>query len=125
MQILVVDANFLMSAYKFRVDAIAELKCLVEGGFTLVTSSSIVKELKTLSKKKGTAGPQARFALEIMEKERVKVIKTKETADDWILEYCASNGAVACTNDFALRKKLRDAGVRSIALRGRFRLDYA
>jgi len=124
MQTLVVDANFLMSAYRFRLDAVAELKCLVEGGFLLVTPSSVVKELETISRKKGEAGPQARYALETMARERVSVMQTSKKADDWILDYCAETGAIACTNDSKLRKRLRERGVKSIVLLGRSRLGY-
>ena len=123
MQSLVVDANFLMSAYKFKVDAMSALRELV-GKYELVTCSSVIIELQGLSKSRGPAGPQARQALLSLAREGARVVRTIEPADDWIVNYCAQHGAIACTNDAALRKRLRENGVRSIVLKGRSRIDF-
>ena len=125
MQTLVVDANFLMSAYKFKVNAIAELNELLPGGYKLVTGSPVIKELEGLSKSKSPRGRGAALALELLKKEGKEVIVTSKSADDWIADYCSSTGAIACTNDAALRKRLRENGVKSIVLLGRARLAFA
>jgi len=125
MQTLVLDANFLMSAYKFRVDAISELKGLVVGEFRLVAPSSVLDELELISRTRGAAGPQAKYALEVMRKEGVTVMRTKKKADEWIEDFCSSTGAIACTNDSDLRKKLKEKGVRCILLKGKSKLGYA
>jgi rRNA-processing protein FCF1 len=122
---LVVDANFLMSASRFKVDATSELKMLVEGKFELVTCSAVIKELEGLSKSKGKAGPEARAALGQIKGAGVKVLHTGKKADDWILEFCEANNAVACTNDAELRKKLKEKGMRAIVLKGRSTINYA
>ncbi|MFH1447992.1 MAG: PIN domain-containing protein [Candidatus Micrarchaeota archaeon] len=124
MQTLVVDANFLMSAYRFKVDAIDELGRLVAGSFRLVTSTSIILELERISEKKGVAGPQARYALSMIRKRGIRIMRTSKEADYWIEEYCSGTGAIACTNDAALRKRLKKNGIKTIALRGKSRLDY-
>jgi uncharacterized protein len=125
MQTLVVDANFLMSAYRFKVDAIEGLRELVSGSYRLITPSSVIRELERISQGKGAAAIEARYALMIIEKERVEVVGTEESADSWIEEYCSSTGAIACTNDAELRRRLKSRGLRSIVLKGRSRLDYA
>ncbi|MFH0818245.1 MAG: hypothetical protein V1909_06470 [Candidatus Micrarchaeota archaeon] len=125
MQILVVDANFLMSAYRFKVDAINGLNELLPAGYQLLAPSSVMQELEGLSRNKSPSGKGATYALEILKREGVKVIKTEKSADDWIVDYCSSNGAIACTNDSALRKRLRENKVKSIVLKGRARIDYA
>ncbi len=124
MQTLVVDANFLMSTYKFKVDAILGVEELVGRDYLLVTSSSIVVELERIRKSKGKASQQARYALGIIRK-YVKVIRTTESADQWIEMYCLKNNAIACTNDAELRKRLKKNGIKTIVLRGRSRLSYA
>ncbi|MFH1471141.1 MAG: PIN domain-containing protein [Candidatus Micrarchaeota archaeon] len=123
MQILVVDANFLMSAYKFKVDAMGGLYELFPGGFRLVTSNSILEELKGLAKKRSDVGKGAAYSLWVLEKNRAEVISTNEKADDWVVSYCAKNSAIACTNDAELRKRLKSQGIKSIVLKGRSTLD--
>ncbi len=123
MQILVVDANFLMSAYRFKVDSLLALRDLV-GEYGLVTSSSVMAELEGLSRSKSPSGKGAAHALETLRGAGAKVIRTSKNADEWILDYCSSTGALACTNDAALRKRLREAGVRSIVLKGRSKIDF-
>ncbi len=123
--ILVVDANFLMSAFRFKVDAISGLRDLVGGDFRLVTSSSVIRELEGIAGGKNLSARGARFALETLKREGAQVDRTEKYADDWVLEYCVTQGAVACTNDAELRKRLREAGIRSIVLKGRSKIDYA
>lgn len=125
MQTLVVDANFLMSAYRFKVDAIQELGRLVAGGYVLVTSSAVINELQGLCRETNAASRGARYALDMMRKQGVRVIRTSQKADAWIEEYCSKNGATACTNDAELRKRLKKRGVRTVVLKGRSHLGYA
>ena len=125
MQTLVVDANFLMSAYRFKVNAISELNELLPGGYRLVTGSPVIKELEGLKKSKSPSGRGASFALDVLGAEKAEVIQTSKNADDWIVDYCSSAGAIACTNDASLRRRLREKGVRSIVLLGRSRLAFA
>lgn len=124
MQTIVIDANFLMSAYRFKVDAIGELKALVVGDFCLVAPTSVVRELERLSESRGAAGPGAAYALEVMRREKVKILPTEKSADDWIEEYCKKTGAIACTNDAQLKQKLKKHGLRVISLIGKSKLDY-
>ena len=123
--ILVVDANFLMSAYRFKVDAISGLRELAGGNLRLVTSSAVIKELEGISRGKNLSARGASYALGLLEKGGAEVVKTGKGADDWIVDYCVSHNAVACTNDAKLRKTLRESGVRSIVLKGKAQLDYA
>jgi rRNA-processing protein FCF1 len=44
--------------------------------------------------------------------------------DDWIVEYARETGAIVCTNDSALRRRLRPLRVKVVAVKSRARLGF-
>ena len=121
--IAVLDTNFLLLPYQFKIDIFRELDGIVNG-YEPVISTTIHNEIKKLSKRKGKHGMAAKFAMRIVEANEIKTIKTKVTADEWILEYCSKTGAIACTNDIKLKKALKSKKIKVIGLKSKSRLGF-
>jgi len=121
--VAVLDTNFLLLPYQFKIDILRELDEIITG-YEPVISTTIYDELKKLSKKKGKHGMAAKFAIKIVDANKVKKIKTKTGADDWVVEYCGKTGAVACTNDIKLKKKLKSKKIKVIGLKSKSRLGF-
>lgn len=126
MREVVVDTNFLLLPFQFRIDVFSELDYIIDEPFQLVLSSKVLSELKGLSKKMGKAGAGARFALKLIEtrKDNLKKITSKKPVDDWIVDYSKEQKAIVCTNDAALKKRLKKNRIKVIGLRTKTKLGY-
>jgi len=120
---VLLDTNFLMVPFQFGVDVFDEMRSLLEGEFELLTSSEIVRELERISAGASKDASAARSALRLLKEKGVRVIQSRTSADDWLVEYGQENNAVVCTNDSELLERLEEAGVSRIRLRGRSRLQ--
>ena len=121
---VVLDTNFLMLAYQFKVDIFGGLNELI-GGYKAVTCRGVVSELRKLGSKKGSDAAAARYALRLIKLGGVEIEDNREGVDEWIARYCKMHGAVACTVDKELVEKLKKEGVRVVVLRGKSRLQFA
>lgn len=126
MRIVVLDTNFLLIPFQFKIDVFKELDYLIDEPYQLVLSSRVKSELTGLSKKVGKHGAAARFALKLIEskKNAIQSITSKVPVDDWIFVYTKENNAIACTNDIQLKRKLKKYGIKVIGLRGKTKLGY-
>jgi len=136
---VLMDANFLMIPYQFRIDILSEIARLVDRNYELVTLAEVVDELRKISgrdnfnrqktgkekKIKGRDRIAAGVALEIIESEGIRIINYKNenytNTDDLILDYALehskSGEVVVCTNDKALKKRLVSENIRIIYMR--------
>ena len=121
---VVMDTNFLLVPFQFKVSVVRQIEELLEEPHELVVPTGVVSELGKLSKGKGKEGAGARLALKIIEAYKMRRVKSRGNVDDWIAEYAAKEGAVVCTNDVGLRHKLKNGGVKIIVLRSRARLGF-
>ncbi|MCD6522918.1 MAG: nucleotide-binding protein [Candidatus Diapherotrites archaeon] len=113
---VIIDANFAMVPVQFRVDIYNELKRIIDRRFELITFTPIIEEIK------GIKG--GKLAIEIMKKNGVKIIETKEkTGDKAIMDHIKARETIVCTNDKELEKKLREKGVTVIYLRGKKKIE--
>ncbi len=126
MKEVVIDTNFLLLPYQFKVDIFGELQYLIEEPFQIVVSSKVVGELKALAKRVGKAGAGARVALKLLDfrKQNVKSVSSGAPVDDWVFEYSVANHSMVATNDLALKDRLKKARVKVIGLRGRTKIGY-
>jgi len=120
----VIDTNFLMLARQFHIDIFGGLSELL-GSYKAVTCEGVVRELQGLSSEKGGDSAAAKYALKMLKMREVEVKSSAGEVDEWVLEYCAKKGAVACTVDKELVEKLKKEGVRVVVLRGKSRLQFA
>lgn len=123
---IIIDTNFFLIPYQFKIDIFTELEHLIDVHHIYVITSKTVKELEKLSKNAGKQGAAGRLALKILDANRTKLetVQSNKPVDLWIEEYAGEHGAIVCTNDIKLKKKLKDNGIKVISLRGKTRLGF-
>ncbi len=112
MKCVVVDTNILMYIYLMKVDIFSELR---ELGFTkILIPDCVIEELEIIKDKfGGKYSKAARFALTLIKKEKVEIVKTEKKigTDEKLLEISIKNGCILLTNDRELRKKAKNMGI--------------
>ncbi len=123
---VVLDTNFLLVPFQFRIDILKELDFLVDVSHHYVVSSRTVRELEAIGKAVGKNGMAARLALKMLEANRgkIKIIESPMEVDDWIVEYSKAERAIVCTNDSFLRKRLKEAGVKVAAMKSKTKVAF-
>lgn len=104
---IILDTNFLVYCARQKIDYREQIMGLIKEGYVLVTLSQVVDELKKLSEvgKKLRDRESARLALQLLEKNKVRVLKgRKNNADDSIIDI--SKGNIVATLDRVLRMKV-------------------
>jgi len=121
---IILDSNFLLVPFQFRIDIFEELNNLLGKAEPIVLSTTI-EELKKMEKKSSTKSRmQFSAALKLAEKCEILEVKKKpsENYDDVILRIASDLRIPVATNDSELRKRLRKAGLATIYLRQKARL---
>lgn len=119
---IILDTNFLLVPAKFKVDVFEEMERVVDQKFKLVVPESIREELERLAEGKSEDARAARTGLKLLERENVEFVKTKNKADEAIIELVDENTIVA-TMDKDLKKRLKNKGIGIIYLRGKSHLS--
>jgi len=123
---VILDSNFLFVPFQFKIDIFDELEALV-GRFEPLVLSTTLEELRSLSDGKNPekVRRQALSALELTKRCRLVDMekKAEENFDDVIVRVAREWKCPVATNDRMLRKRLRKAGVATIFLRQRSRLE--
>ncbi len=112
---VVLDSNFLLLPFQFDIDISSELDRLLDGAYEVCVTKGVIAELEGLSRAKGIQGGRAEEALKMARK--LKLIESGGEGVDEDLLQLAGNGAVICTNDKALRERIRNKGSPVIYLR--------
>jgi rRNA-processing protein FCF1 len=115
---VVIDANALMMPFQFSINLDIELARLL-GSFEVVVPSSVVVELKRVAVEQKAS--DANGALKLAAKYRT--LRVEGRGDDAVLAAAIELRAVLLTNDAGLRRRARQAGLRTICLRGRSHLE--
>jgi uncharacterized protein len=123
---VVLDTNFLLVPFQFKIDILKELDFLVDVSHRFVVSSRTVDELNAIGRAIGKDGMAARLALKMLDanKERIDIIESDDEVDDWIVAYASGNKAIVCTNDSKLRRRLKHAGVKVAAMKSRSKVGF-
>jgi len=118
--IVVLDTNALMMPVECDVRVFEELDRLLDDPDPVVPRS-VVAELGTLAEGNGAEATAAGVGLDLTD--RCQVVETDAGyADDAVVEVARTDAEYAVTNDRPLRKRLREAGVPVICLRGQNKL---
>ncbi len=107
---VVLDSNFLLLPFQFRIDIFVELDRLLDVRHEVYVTKGVVEELKKIKSK------HARGALAIANK--LRVIETEGSVDEALLKLASKNIIIA-TNDKVLKEKIRKKGAPVIYLRQR------
>jgi hypothetical protein len=119
---VVVDTNFLLMMAQ-GVIAPSSLNDAINASYELVTTDAVVKELETMSKREDLLAREAGFALKLLERLGVQVLRVNAgSADESILTLAkelvqSGDRVVVATNDKNLRRSVRRLGVPTLYLR--------
>ena len=116
---VVIDTNAFAMIEQFKIDLINEIKKQIPNA-EIITIKQVIKELKEIQDKKA-----ARYALDLIKKEGIKVfdLKKKGKTDDLLLEFAVKEKAALATNDKELKKKCLEAGVPVIYMRKKQKIE--
>ena len=110
------DTNFLMIPFQFKVDIFSELTKF--GKPQCFTLNLVVNELEKLAVGSGKNASHAKLALFAARRERVKVLFSKSRgADAGLLKIAKEKHMALCTQDRALGQRARKRGIPVITLR--------
>lgn len=113
---VLVDTNGLMVPARHGIDVFEELKRL--GYDECVVPSAVIDELEALkSKLRGSDRMAVAVAMALAK--RCTIMEAPGSADDVLAAMAKSLGAAVFTNDAALRRRLKNEGVKTIFMRSR------
>jgi rRNA-processing protein FCF1 len=106
---VVLDTNFWLIPARRRVDVAGDLQTR---GFELILLQPVARELEKLAVGRSQTATAARIALQLIKQKGLNIVPSSvRYTDSAILAYCKQDGAVAATQDVALRQRLKKAGI--------------
>lgn len=118
MKTIILDTNALMAVSQFKIDIFSEIDKVVDFKYEITILDKSLDELKKIIKEqKGKHQQQAKLALEIVKKKKIKQIETKEGKVDDLLVRLSKEGAVVVTQDKELKKRIKKARGDLITIR--------
>ena len=115
MQELIVDTSAIVFAAENSVDVFASILDQLPG-YDILISKGVVNELERLSGSKTRKGRAAKLGLRILRAHTVTVLKDESYVDSWIGKESARRKCDVCTNDRALKERLRRLKVRVVSV---------
>jgi rRNA-processing protein FCF1 len=120
MRTVIVDTNALMMPAQKGIDLENEVTRLV-GKCDITVPSIVVDEINHLARREGKIRSAARVAQTLMK--RFRIVKTRGTGDEGIVDYAKKIQGIVVTNDKELKKELRAMEIPVIYLRGNNHLE--
>ncbi len=119
------DTSFLMLSAKFHIDVLSEAENLLQRRVQFILPSAVLEELKGLAQNRGAPGRDARVALELAEKSKVRCLPSEASldADTILIEIAKLPDTIVATADSTIRKKLRAIHRPVIFLREKAKLE--
>jgi len=120
MREILLDTNFLLIPYQFKVDIFTQINKIATFKYGLFILDKTLEELKKIvSEQKGKDKDAAKIALKLIALKNIEVIKTKsnEKTDDIILELSSKEDFIVATQDKELKAKLKQKNVPLMVLR--------
>ncbi|MFX0012797.1 MAG: PIN domain-containing protein [Candidatus Hermodarchaeota archaeon] len=137
---IVIDANFILLPFQFKIDYLTEITEFLEGITRFVIYQQILDELEAKKHRQPDATKfhmNLKSGLLYLEKNNEKyniiydqsIKLPKETTDSFLLNAChklkvENNKVYLASNDAELRKKARENGINTIFLRQKKYLSY-
>jgi len=114
---VILDTNFLLLPFQFKIDIKEEIARMVNGEYELCVTEGVLRELEGLSKDGPSSkrGRQSRCALSLVKEMKVLKMDVKDVDD--ALVSLASDNNIVCTNDKVLKEKIRKKGAPVIFMR--------
>ncbi|WP_295722703.1 PIN domain-containing protein [uncultured Methanobrevibacter sp.] len=116
---VVIDTNFFMAIFQFKIDILDELKKVVPS-YKLTTPKFVISELEGLKTNKNqNIRKQAAMALKIAKSGDVEIMDVStlngESVDDALLRI--SKSKILATNDSQLKKRAKEASIQVAYIR--------
>ncbi|MFH1064659.1 MAG: nucleotide-binding protein [Candidatus Woesearchaeota archaeon] len=127
MKHIILDTNFLLIPAQFKVDIFTEIDRIVKEPYELCIMESTLDELKILmATESGKDKRAAGLALQMLEKKKVKHLKTEKhlNTDKLIVESAKSPDFMVATQDKELKRILKENNVQLIVLRQKSHLTF-
>ena len=109
MKKIILDTNFLLAGFQFKLDVIEKMRQALSFGYELFVLDKAKEEIGWIQKKqKSKHREAAKWALKIIEKNKLTELPTRENVlvDDLLVEY-AKKGYIVATQDMELKRTLR------------------
>ena len=118
MKKIIIDTNFLMIPFKFRVDIFSELNRICDFNYELYIFESSIGELRNIAENQsGMDKKAAQFALKLVKLKNIGIIKSGETDVDELMLDSVNNDTIMATQDIQLKRQLLEKGASLIVLR--------
>ncbi len=122
MECVIVDTSSILFALHNRKDVFSAIRYEMPRA-SLLVSRGVFSELMHLKKGHGSTGRNARIALSLLKSASVKITLDSSDVDSWIFREAVRRRCMVCTNDTALKARLRRRGIKTfrITKEGRLR----
>ena len=120
MKKILLDTNFLLIPYQFKVDIFSEIDRICQFQYKIYILDKTLKELDNIIKvQKRKHREAAKIALQLLKIKGIEVIRTDspKRTDDIIASYGIEKGFLIATQDKDLKRKLVNRNVIVIVLR--------
>ena len=126
MKTIILDTNALMSIGQFKLDIFSELERICDFKYETNVLAGSVEELnKIIDQQKGKHRLNAKLALDILKKKKIKIMRSgSEPVDDQLVKL-AEKGAVIVTQDKILKKRIKAVDGQLIMIRQQQKLVWA
>lgn len=117
---IILDTNFLMIPWQFRVDIFSEFGRICSFNYQLYIFEESINELRGIMNNPNSSGKDkkaAEFALKLIKLKNIGIIKSKKKDVDSLILENANEGDFVATQDMQLKRELVKKGVSLIALR--------
>ncbi|MDP3765171.1 MAG: hypothetical protein Q8R04_01535 [Nanoarchaeota archaeon] len=118
MKRIIIDTNFLLIPYKFKVDIFSEFSRVCTFNYELFIFEQSIDELKSIiEKQSGKSKKAAQFALKLIKLKNIGIIKSgQKDVDSLILESLTEDTLIA-TQDINLKREILKKGTSVIIIR--------
>ena len=118
MKKIILDTNFLMIPYQFRVDIFSEFNRLCNFNYKLYIFEQTIDELKSIvNAQSGKSKKSAQFALKLIKLKSIQIIKSSQEYVDSLILKNLDKDTIIATQDKLLKKELFKKGASIIILR--------
>ena len=127
MKKIILDTNFLMIPWQFRVDIFSELGRICDFNYKIFIYGQSINELRNIMNNPTSSGKNkkaAQLALKLIKLKDIQIIKSEEKDVDSLILENLDNEIIVATQDILLKKELLQKGASVIILRQKKHLQF-
>ncbi len=115
MEEVIIDTSAMLFAVQNKTDVFSLIEEAMPGCQILV-STGIMHELERMAASRTDNRKYAKSVLAMMEKHKIEAVNDQSYADEWIVSESGKRGCSVCTNDMALKERLKAAKIRVLSV---------